>query len=76
MGSPTLDPTAGVRARRIRVHPEDPERVSDPMDARYGEFTPNAPTSTEFPAADRRPDRPQLRRERHVNLTPGRRKVR
>lgn len=32
----TLDPTAGKRARAIRVHPEVPQPVSDPTDARYG----------------------------------------
>ncbi len=36
MRSPTLDPTAGERARRLRVHPDLPPRVSDPMDSRYG----------------------------------------
>jgi hypothetical protein len=38
MRSPTLDPTAGERARRIRAHPGIPEPISDPMDSRYGEI--------------------------------------
>ena len=36
MRSPTLDPTAGERARLLRAHPEAALRVSDPMDSRYG----------------------------------------
>ena len=36
MRSPTLDPTAGERARRLRAHPNTPLPVSDPMDSRYG----------------------------------------
>ncbi len=36
MRSPTVDPTAGERARRLRAHPDFPPRVSDPMDSRYG----------------------------------------
>jgi hypothetical protein len=43
MRSPTLDPMAGERARRIRIHPDGPEPVSDPMDSRYGEMAPSAP---------------------------------
>jgi hypothetical protein len=43
MRSTILDPTAGKRARRIRTHPERPERVSDPMDSRFGEVTPSVP---------------------------------
>jgi hypothetical protein len=43
MRSPTLDLMAGERARRIRIHPDGPEPVSDPMDSRYGEMTPSAP---------------------------------
>ena len=46
MRSPTLDPTAGERARRIQAHPEVPERIVDPMDSRYGEVTPSGVTST------------------------------
>ena len=38
MRSATLDPTAGARARRIRAHPDAAERISDPMDWRYGEI--------------------------------------
>lgn len=49
MRSPTLDPTAGERARRIRIHPEGPERISDPMDARFGEITPTVPAVTAHP---------------------------
>jgi len=51
MRSPTLDPMAGERARRIRIHPDGPEPVSDPMDSRYGAMTPSAPQV----AAHRRP---------------------
>lgn len=43
MRSPTLDPTAGERARRIRLHPDIPERISDPTDPRYGQIPPAAP---------------------------------
>ena len=43
MRSALLDPTAGARARRIRAHPEAPERISDPMDSRYGETAENGP---------------------------------
>ncbi len=49
MRSPMLDPTAGERARRIRTHPEAAERISDPMDARYGEVTPRVPAFTAYP---------------------------
>jgi len=44
MRSPTLDPTAGGRARRLRAHPDAPPRVSDPMDGRYGAVTDDART--------------------------------
>lgn len=43
MRSPTLDPTAGERALRIRLHPDIPQRISDLMDSRYGEVPPAAP---------------------------------
>lgn len=36
MRAPVLDPTAGERARRIHAYPELPERISDPMDSRWG----------------------------------------
>jgi hypothetical protein len=49
MRSPTLDPTAGERARRIRIHPDGPERISDPMDWRFGEITPGVPVFTAHP---------------------------
>jgi len=48
MRSPTLDPTAGERARRIRTHPQGPERISDPMDSRFGEITPSVPAFTAY----------------------------
>lgn len=35
------DPTAGERARAIRVHPEVPQRISDPTDPRYGKVFPD-----------------------------------
>ena len=43
MRSTVLDPTAGERARRLRIFPEGPEFIGDPMDSRYGEITPSAP---------------------------------
>jgi len=49
MRSLTLDPTAGERARRVGAHPEDPERISDSMDSRYGEFTRSSPAFTAYP---------------------------
>ena len=49
MRSPTLDPTAGERARRIRAHPEAREPIVDPMDSRCGEITPSSLTSTGSP---------------------------
>jgi hypothetical protein len=49
MRSATLDPTAGERARRIKAHPENPERICDPMDSRYGELTPSGTTSIGSP---------------------------
>ena len=51
MRSHTLDPTAGERARRIRLHPDIPQRISDLMDSRYGEIPPAAPT---YPGEARR----------------------
>lgn len=36
-----LDPTAGARARQIRKHPGDPQRIADPTDPRYGKLPPN-----------------------------------
>jgi hypothetical protein len=44
MRPPALDPTAGERARWIRMHPDAPPRISDPMDSRYGTVV--APTPT------------------------------
>lgn len=38
MQSPTLDPTAGERARRMTA-----ELVTDPTDPRYGRLPPQAP---------------------------------
>jgi hypothetical protein len=48
MRSTTVDPMAGERARRIRIHPDGPEPISDPMDSRYGEITPSAPPIAAF----------------------------
>lgn len=48
MRSPTLDPAAGERARRIRTHLQGPERISDPMDSRFGEITPSVPSFTAY----------------------------
>lgn len=39
MRSPMLDPTAGERARAIRVRSELPQLVVDPTDTRCGLFT-------------------------------------
>jgi hypothetical protein len=36
MFSPTLDPTAGERARAVRIHPDAVPPVTDPTDTRYG----------------------------------------
>jgi hypothetical protein len=36
MQSPTLDPTAGERARAVRIRPEIAPAVTDPTDTRYG----------------------------------------
>lgn len=33
---PLIDPTAGERARRLKLHPEVPQPVLDPTDPRYG----------------------------------------
>jgi len=63
MRSLTLDPTAGERARRVGAHPEDLERISDPMDSRYGEFTRKQPGVHRLSTANRRSHRPGLRRE-------------
>lgn len=39
MRPPTPDLLAGTRARRISADPGAPERISDPMDPRYGELS-------------------------------------
>ena len=62
MRSLTLDSTAGERARWVRAHPEDPERISDPM------FTlrrvhAEQPGVHRLSTANRRSHRPGLRRE-------------
>jgi hypothetical protein len=49
MRSSTLDPMAGERARRIRGHPEGSERISDPMDSRFGEITSSISAFTACP---------------------------
>lgn len=36
MRVPTLDPTAGERARRMRLAPEAEQPVTDPTNPRYG----------------------------------------
>jgi hypothetical protein len=36
MRAPTLDPTAGERARRLRLEPDSEPRVTDPTNPRYG----------------------------------------
>ncbi len=38
MRPPILDPTAGERARALRLDPDAPTSVLDPTDPRYGEF--------------------------------------
>lgn len=43
-----LDPTAGERARRIHAHPDVPERIPDPMDARWGAVPTDVPTHYEM----------------------------
>ena len=40
MGPPTLDPTAGERARNIHQHPEVSQGMADPTDRRCGQLTP------------------------------------
>jgi hypothetical protein len=42
MRGPTLDPTAGERARAIRAHPGDRHPIVDPTDPRYGEASVHA----------------------------------
>jgi hypothetical protein len=39
MRVPTLDPTAGERARRMRLEPDAEHRVTDPTNPRYGRPT-------------------------------------
>lgn len=36
MRSPNLDPTAGERARSLRLHPSIAHPITDPTDTRYG----------------------------------------
>lgn len=36
MRSPNLDPTAGERARSLRLHPGIAHPITDPTDTRYG----------------------------------------
>jgi hypothetical protein len=43
MRSPTLDPMAGERARRLRSHTNAPPRISDPTDSRYGKVVDGTP---------------------------------
>jgi hypothetical protein len=42
MRPPTVDPTAGERAREIRAHPGARRRIPDPTAARYGELLPDS----------------------------------
>ncbi len=44
------DVMAGDRARRIRAHPDEPERVVDPTDPRYG--TPEREQTRSAPARE------------------------
>lgn len=39
MRRPTLDPTAGRRARAISARPGAPRVIEDPTDPRYGDLT-------------------------------------
>jgi hypothetical protein len=48
MRPPTLDPTAGERARAIRANPGAVTRITDPMDPRCGEM----PLDPRRPRAD------------------------
>jgi hypothetical protein len=43
MRSPTLDPTAGERARALRLRPWVAHRITDPTDPRYGTVPPADP---------------------------------
>jgi hypothetical protein len=43
MRGPTLDPTAGERARAIRAHPDDRQPIFDPTDPRYREASLRSP---------------------------------
>jgi hypothetical protein len=52
MRPPTLDPTAGRRARAIRSHPGAPQPITDPTHARYGLLDRGARTSDVRPIAD------------------------
>ncbi len=40
MRTPNLDPTAGETARRTRLDPDAPRRVTDPTDPRSGRLRP------------------------------------
>ena len=40
MRTPNLDLTAGETARRKRLDPDAPQRVTDPTDPRYGRLRP------------------------------------
>lgn len=55
-----MDPTAGERAREIRAHPADPQRITDPTDPRYGELLLADPRPSE--ADDLRSHGPGMRR--------------
>jgi hypothetical protein len=43
MRSPSLDPTAGERARAMRLRPGAAHRITDPTDPRYGRLPLQAP---------------------------------
>jgi hypothetical protein len=46
MREPTLDPTAGERARAIRAHPGAFHAIVDPTDPRYREASPTSQQAT------------------------------
>jgi hypothetical protein len=69
MRSSTLDLTAGERARRIRLHPDIPERISDPTDPRYGRDPAGGPNLPRGDATRRRPNRPGVRRAGQLTAT-------
>jgi len=64
-----LDPTAGERARAIRLHAEVPQPVVDPTDTRFGLFPAWADALSEAPRVFD-PTNPECGRSRLEELIP------